>query len=147
MAGVSYVVASRQDKGAIIILVLAGVGDLLEEDRHKADGVGRRAGPSFMRTNRVRDMILEVGARSVLAIPARLEHDLDANPVGTRTLGEFERLWDGGLVVAETMEVECVVVCGGTRCLFRRTSDHAETLRKLLDLLLGATMQVVDSPV
>jgi len=89
MVGISYVVAGRQDEGAVIILVLEGIGDLLEEDGDKPDGVGGWAFASFMRANRVRDMVLVVGARYVLAIPARLEHDLDAKPAGTMTLGEF----------------------------------------------------------
>jgi len=45
------------------------------------------------------------------------------------------------------MVVECVVVGRVVGLLVSRTSDHVETLRKLLDLLLFATMQVVDSPV
>jgi len=64
------------------------------------------------------------------------------------TLGEFVRLRDGVLVVAEAMEVERLV-CGirAHRAPGSRTSNHAETLGKLLNILLGATVQVVDSPV
>lgn len=144
MAGVSYVVASRQDESAGVVLELGRVGELLEEDGHKADRVGVRAFASFVGAERVRDMVLEVGARSVLAIPARLEHDLDANPVGTILFGEFQRL---RVVGAEAMIVECVVVGRVLRSLIRGTSDHAETRRKLNKVLVGlATMQIVDSP-
>ena len=144
MAGVSYVVASRQDETAFVVLELAGVGELLEEDGHKADRVGVRAFASFMGAERVRDMVLEVGARSVLAIPARLEHDLDANPAGTLFFREYQHLV---VAAAEAMKVECVVVGSGIRFLIRGTSDHAETLRKLNKFLVVlATMQIVDSP-
>ena len=87
-------------------------------------------------------MVLEVGARSVHAIPARLEHDLDANRI-TLTLGEFERL----RIVSSTeaMEVECVVVGRVPLGLVSGPSDHSETLRKL-HMRLFATMQVVDGP-
>jgi len=70
MAGVSYGVACRQDEGAVVVLEIAGVGHLLEEECHKPDGVTGRAGASFLRADGVRDMVLEVGARNVLAIPA-----------------------------------------------------------------------------
>ena len=106
MAGVSYGVASSQDEGAVVVFKIASPGDLLDEDGHKADGMGCRAGASFMGANRVRDMVLEVGACRILAIPACWEHDLDANPIGTVLFGEFERLWT---VTAEAMVVECLV--------------------------------------
>ena len=109
VVGVSYVVASGQDEGTVVVLELAGVSDLLEEDGHEPERMGRRAGASFMGADRVRDVVLEVGARNVLAVPAGLEQDLQADPVGTGALGEFVRLWNGRLVVAEAMVVERLV--------------------------------------
>ena len=124
------------------------MGNLLEEDRHKPHGVGGRAGASFMRTDRVRDVVLEVGARDVLTIPACWEHDLDANAVGARALWERERLGDGRLVKTEAMVVESLVRCIiALRASGSRTGDHAETLGELLDIGFGAAMQVVDGPV
>jgi len=143
MAGVSYGVASGQGECAFIIREVFGVGKLLEEDSHKPFGVAGRAGAGFMIADRVRDMVLEVGARNVHAIPALREHDLDANPV-TLTLGEFERLRIVSVVV-EAMVVECFVVCRVRHGLGSGTSDHSEALRKLHTRLI-ATMQVVDSP-
>ena len=144
MAGVSYGVSSGQGECAIVIREFAGVGKLLEEDRHNPLGVAGRAGAAFMRAYRVRDMVLEVGARSVDAIPARLEHDLDANRVAMM-LGEFERL---RIVSAtEAVVVECVVVSRVPLGLGSGTSDHSEALRKLHNrLIVCTTVQVVDGP-
>ena len=44
--------------------------NLLEPERHESNGMGRRAGASFARTDRVRDVVLEVFARDVDTIPA-----------------------------------------------------------------------------
>ena len=115
---------------------------MLDEDGDKPFRVGGRAGAEFMRAYRVRDVVLEVGARSIHAIPARREHDLDANRVALM-LGEFERL--RVVSAAEAMVVECVVVSRVPLGLGRGTSDHSETLRKL-HMRLIATMQVVDGP-
>jgi len=148
MAGISYVVASRQDEGAIVVFEVLGMGKLLEEDGHKPNGMGGRAGAPFMCTDRVRDMVFEVGARNVLTIPARWEHDLDANAVRTVTLGKRVRLWDGRLVVAEAMVVEGLV-CGisAHRASGGRARNHAETRGELLNVGFGTTMKVVDGPV
>ena len=146
MIGVSYVVASGQGECAIVILELVGFGKLLEEDRHKSFGMGGRAVTGFKRADRERDMVLEVGTRSILAIPARREHDLDAYPVWTSLLGEFERLRGVSLgIFSEAMEPESVVVGRVPPGLVSGTSDHAKTLRKLYVRLL-ATMEVVDTP-
>ena len=101
-----------------------------------------------MRTDRVRDVVLEVGARDVLTIPACWEHDLDANAVGARALWERERLGDGRLIIAEAMVVEGLVRWIIThRASGSRAGDHAETLGELSNIGFGATMQVVDGPV
>lgn len=148
MAGVSYIVTSRQDKGAVVVFEIAGLGDLLDEDGHKPDGMGGRAGASFPHAHRVRDMVPVVGTRNVLAIPARREEDLDANPFGAVALGEFLCFWDGGLVEAEAMEAECLVRgIRAHRAPARRAGDHAETLGELLNGFFVATVQVVDGPV
>ena len=124
------------------------MGGLFEEDRHKPNGVGGRAGAAFMRTDRVRDVVLEVGARDVLTIPARWEHDLDANAVGAIALRERIRLGDGRLVKAKTMVVESLIRwISALRASGSRAGDHAETLGELLNIGFGATMQVVDGPV
>ena len=70
VAGVPYVVTSRQDEGAVVIFKVLGMGNLLDEDGHKPNGMGGRASASFMRTDRVRDVVLEVGARGVPTVPA-----------------------------------------------------------------------------
>jgi hypothetical protein len=148
MAGKPYVVAGGQDKGTVIVFEPAGIGDLLDEDGHKPNGMGGGAGATFRRTDRVGDMVLEVGARSVLAVPARWELDLDANPVGTGAFGEFIALRDGRLIVAEAMEVESLLRgIGAHHASTGRASDHTETLGELLNIGFGATMQVVDGPV
>jgi len=148
MAGVPYIVTSSQDEGAVVVFKVLGMGKLLDEDRHKPDRMGGRAGASFMRTDRVRYMVLEVGARCVLTIPARREDDLNTNAVGTIARWERVRLWDGRLVVAEAMVVEGLV--RGIRCHLAsggRARDHAEILGELLDVGFGATMQVVHGPI
>ena len=110
--------------------------------------MGGRAGAPFMRTDRVRDVVLEVGARGVLTIPARWEHDLDANAVGAIAHWERVRLSDGRLVIAEAMVVESLLRgIRAHRASGSRAGDHAETLGELLNIGFGATMQVVDGPV
>lgn len=148
VAGVPYVVTGRQDEGAVVIFKVPSMGNLLDEDGHEPNGMGGRAGASFMRTGRVRDVVLEVGARGVPTIPARREQDLDTNAVGTSTLRERERLWDGRLVEAEAMVVEGLVPgIRAHRASAGLAGDHTETLGELLDVGFGASMQVVDSPV
>ena len=147
MAGISYIVASRQGEAAVVVLELAGVSDLLHEEGHEPGRIVGRACTSFLSANRIRDMVLEVGARSVLVVPAGREHDLDADPVGTGTLGEFVRLWNGRLVVAEAMIVECLLrgICAH-RAPGSRAGDHAETLGELVNIGFSATVQVIDGP-
>ena len=129
------------------MLELACVSDLLEKDGHDPDRKGGRAGAPFMGTDRVRDMVLKIGARHVPAVPAGREHDLDANPIGTGTLGEFIRLCNGLLVVAEAMVVKCLVRgIRAHRPPGSRAGDHAETLGELVDVSFSATVQVVDGP-
>ena len=148
MAGVSYVVTSSQGEGAIVVFEVLGVGKLLKEDGHESNGVGGGAGASFMRTDRVRNVVLEVGARGVSAIPARWEQDLDANAVGAIALRERERLRDGRLIKAEAVVVERLVRgIRAHRASGGRAGDHAETRGELLDFGFGAAMQVVDGPV
>jgi len=148
VAGVPYVVTSRQDEAAIVIFEALGMGDLLDEDGHEPNGVGGRAGTSFLRTDRVRDVVLEVGARGVPTIPARREQDLDANAVGTVTFWEGERLWDGSLIEAEAMVVEGLFPgISAHRASVGLAGDHAEPLGELLNVGFCATMQVVDGPV
>ncbi len=148
MAGVPYVVTSRQGEGAVVVFEVLGMGHLLNEDGHESNGMGRRAGTSFMGTDRVRDMVLEVGTCDVSAIPARREQDLDANAVGAFALWERERLRDGRLVVAEAVVVESLVRgIRAHRASGGRSGDHAEPLGELLNVGFGATMQVVDGPV
>ena len=70
MAGVPDVVACSQGEGAVVVFEVLRMGKLLKEDGHEANGVGGRAGASFLRTDRVRDMVLEVGARGIPTVPA-----------------------------------------------------------------------------
>jgi hypothetical protein len=148
VAGVPYVVTSRQDESAVIVWEVLSMGELLDEDGHKSNGMGGGAGTSFVRTDRVRDMVLEVGACGVPTIPARWEQDLDANAIGTFTLWEGERLWDGRFVVAEATVVEGLVRgVGAHRVSGGLAGDHAEALGELPNVGFGATMQVVDGPV
>jgi len=142
MAGVSYGVAGGQGECAIVIREVFGVGNLLDEDSHKPFGVAGRAGAEFIRADRVRDMVLGVGAHGVHTIPARREQDLDANRV-TVTLGEVERLRI--VSIGEATVAECIVVGSVPHGLGRGTGDHSEALGKL-HMRLIATMQVVDSP-
>ncbi len=109
MAGVPYVVTGSQGEGTVVVFEVLGMGNLLDEDGHESNGMGGRAGTSFLRTNRVRDMVLEVGARGIPTIPARWEQDLDANAVGAIAVRESERLCDGRFVKAEAMVVESLV--------------------------------------
>ena len=78
MAGVTFIVTSSQDKGAVVILEEFAVDILLQLDRHKPNRMGGRAGASLEPTDRtdgVHDMVLEVVARDVATIPARREED------------------------------------------------------------------------
>jgi len=148
VAGVPYVVAGGQDEGAVVVFEVLGMGNLFDEDSHEPDGMGGRAGASFLRTNRVRDMVLEVGTRSILTIPAGRKQDLDANTVGTVSVRECVRFWDGRFVEAEAMVIEGLVRrIRAHRTPGRRACDHAKAWGELLNSCFGATMQVVDSPV
>ena len=66
---------------------------LLEPDRHNPNGMGGWAGAPFARTNRVRDVVLEVCARDVDTIPARREYDMHENTLVARALWELGRRW------------------------------------------------------
>ena len=149
MARVADVVAGGEDKGAVVVLKVLGVRELLEEDGHEADGVGRRAGAALLGADRVRDVVLEVGARGILAVPAGREEDLDADTVGAVAIRERERLRDGCLVEAQAVVVERLVrrIRAAHRAPRRRASDHAETGRELHDFGLGTAVQVVHGPV
>ena len=148
MAGIADVITSGQREGAVVVFEVVGMGHLFNEDGHESNGMGGRAGTSFMGTDRVRNVVLEVGARDISAIPARGKQDLDANAVGVSALWERKRLRDGRLVVAEAMVVEGLVRwIRGHRASGGGTGDHAETLGELLNDLFGAAMQVVDGPV
>ena len=122
--------------------------NLLEPDRHDPNGMGGRAGASFACTDRVRDVVLEVCARSVLTIPARREYDMHENAFVARALWERVRLWVGRLRAVTTEEAG-----GRVRRNIRVestsvgvTGDHAEARRELLSVCFGATMMIVGAP-
>ena len=145
MGGVPYVVTSRYDEGPFIIFELLGTENLLELERHKPNGMGARAGASFRRTDRVRDVVLEVSTRDVPAIPARREQDTHHNTVLALALWELVRQWVGLLLIQASEEGGLVLGSRAHRTSGGRAGDHAEARGELLNVGFGAAMKVVDA--
>src|SRR5258706_1603495 len=143
MGGVPYVVTSRYDEAAFVIFEGLGTENLLELERHKPNGMGVRAGVSFRRTDRVRDVVLGVCARDVPTIPARREQDTHHNAFLALALWELVRQWVGLLLIQASEEGGPVRGSRAHRTSGGRAGDHAEARRELLNV--GATMKVVDA--
>ena len=119
--------------------------NLLQPERHKPNGMGGRAGVSLDRTDGVRDVVLEVWATDVLAIPARRHYNMHEKASGAICRWERVRRIIDPLVV-ETHELDGLVfVRVGHRASVGVAGDHAEAFGKSLNVGFGATMQVVDA--
>src|SRR5258706_946665 len=121
--------------------------NLLKLERHKPNGMGGRAGASFRRTDRVRDVVHEVCARGILTIPARREYNLHENAFVAKSFWERVRHWVGRLCVVHALVDDGLVRWSRARCTFLgRAGDHAEARGELPNVGFGATMIVVDAP-
>ena len=143
MGGVPYVVTSRYDEAAFVIFEAFGTENLVELERHKSNGMGARAGGSFRRTDRVRDVVLEVRARDVLTIPARREQDTHHNAFLALAIWELVRQWVGLLLIQASEPCGLVLGSRVHRTSGGRAGDHAETGGELLNV--RTTMKVVDA--
>ena len=109
--------------------------------------MGGRTGAPFLRTDRVRDVVFEIRARDVPTIPARWEHDMHENAFVALALWERVCHWVGRLHIVHAKVADGLVRGSrARRTSGGRTSDHAQTLGKLLDVGFGAAMKVVDAP-
>ena len=123
---------------------------LLQLDRWKPNGMGGRAGASVVRTDGVRDMVLEVCARDVPTVPTRREEDNLEKAVRAILLWESVRLCFHRIRISEAVAFVADGLVRGSishRASGGRAGDHAETRRELLFVGFGTTMQVVDAVV